>query len=162
MQLGLIGLGRMGANMALRLVRAGHQVVVFDRNQQAVADLAKQGATPAASMADLAARLGGPRHVWLMIPAGVVDATIDELAPLLSAGDAIIDGGNSWYKDDIRRSKALAAKGFDAITTEILDAPEFFYAEAYHQQYLDKNPGGYCGLGGTGVTCQIGTGVAAV
>ncbi len=111
MQLGLIGLGRMGANMALRLVRAGHEVVVFDRNAAAVADLAKQGAVAAQSMADLAAKLRGPRHVWLMIPAGVVDATIDELAPLLAAGDTVIDGGNSWYKDDIRRSKALAAKG---------------------------------------------------
>ncbi len=81
MQLGLIGLGRMGANMALRLVRAGHEVVVFDRNAAAVADLAKQGAVASHSMADLAAKLRGPRHVWLMIPAGVVDATIDELAP---------------------------------------------------------------------------------
>ncbi len=111
MQLGLIGLGRMGANMALRLVRAGHEVVVFDRNAASVADLAKQGAVAAGSMADLAAKLRGPRHVWLMIPAGVVDATIDELVPLLSAGDTVVDGGNSWYKDDIRRSKALAAKG---------------------------------------------------
>jgi 6-phosphogluconate dehydrogenase len=111
MQLGLIGLGRMGANMALRLVRAGHEVVVFDRNAAAVADLAKQGAVASHSMADLAAKLRGPRHVWLMIPAGVVDATIDELAPLLAGGDTVIDGGNSWYKDDIRRSKALAAKG---------------------------------------------------
>ncbi|MSR28138.1 MAG: decarboxylating 6-phosphogluconate dehydrogenase [Phycisphaerales bacterium] len=111
MQLGMIGLGRMGANMTKRLLRAGHQVVVFDRSSQAVADLAKEGATASTSAADLVTKLASPRHVWLMIPAAFVDAAVDELAGLVAKGDTIVDGGNSYYKDDIRRAKALAAKG---------------------------------------------------
>ncbi len=111
MQLGMIGLGRMGANMTKRLLRGGHHVVVFDRNAAAVAQLAAEGATAATSVADLVSKLSAPRSVWLMIPAAFVDDSIGEVAPLLSKDDTIIDGGNSYYKDDIRRSKALAAKG---------------------------------------------------
>jgi 6-phosphogluconate dehydrogenase len=111
MQLGMIGLGRMGANMVQRLMSAGHECVVFDRNQKAVADLAAKGAVPASSLADLAAKLRGPRSVWLMIPAAFVDDTLRDLVPLLKADDTVVDGGNSYYKDDLRRSAELRAKG---------------------------------------------------
>jgi 6-phosphogluconate dehydrogenase len=111
MQLGLIGLGRMGLNMGKRLTRAGHQVVGFNQEPAATQELAAAGGTAASSLADLVAKLAAPRHVWLMIPAGAVDAAIAELAPLLSPGDTIIDGGNSYYRDDLRRSKELAARG---------------------------------------------------
>jgi len=111
MQLGMIGLGRMGANMVKRLMRAGHQCVVFDRSAEAVSALTKQGAVGAASLADFAAKLSQPRAVWLMVPAGVVDGTLADLAACLAAGDTVIDGGNSYYVDDIRRSKELAARG---------------------------------------------------
>ena len=110
MQIGMIGLGRMGANMVRRLQQAGHDCVVYDRNQDAVAELARQGATPAASVQDFIGKLKTPRAVWLMLPAAVVDASIAELAPLLDAGDILIDGGNSYYKDDIVRARALAAR----------------------------------------------------
>ena len=111
MQLGMIGLGRMGANMVRRLLRGGHQCVVFDRSAKAVADLAKEKATGAASLAEFAKGLTKPRAVWLMVPAGVVDETIAELLPHLERGDILIDGGNSYYIDDIRRAKALSPKG---------------------------------------------------
>jgi 6-phosphogluconate dehydrogenase len=111
MQIGMVGLGRMGANMVRRLVRGGHAVVAFDVNQQAVADLAKEGATPATSLADLCAKLTGPRHVWLMLPVAFVDGTIDEVVKHLAKDDCIIDGGNTHYIDDIRRAKALEARG---------------------------------------------------
>ena len=110
MQMGMIGLGRMGANMALRLMRAGHECVVFDRSKKAIEGLVAEGAKGVASMADLAKQLKGPRAVWLMVPAGVVDETISILAPLLNEGDVLIDGGNSYYIDDLRRAKELAAK----------------------------------------------------
>src|SRR5262245_23866217 len=110
MQLGMIGLGRMGANMVRRLIAGGHDCVVFDRSAQAVADLAKEKATGAASLQDFAKRLGKPRAVWLMVPAAVVDETIADLLPHLESGDILIDGGNSYYIDDIRRAKALSAK----------------------------------------------------
>ena len=113
MQLGMIGLGRMGANMTRRLMKAGHQCVVFDKFPQAVDALAKDGAVGAASMAELVAKLQTPRAVWLMVPAAVVDETLAQLAPLLSPGDAIIDGGNSYYVDDLRRGEALAPKRID-------------------------------------------------
>jgi 6-phosphogluconate dehydrogenase len=113
MQLGMIGLGRMGANMVRRLIRNGHQCVVYDHNPQPVQDLAKEQAVGAASLDDFVARLTPPRAVWLMVPAAVVDGTLDQLAPKLAKGDAIIDGGNSYYVDDIRRAKALAARGLD-------------------------------------------------
>src|SRR6516165_3432031 len=111
MQLGMIGLGRMGANMVRRLLRAGHECVVYDRSPQAVADLVKEKAVGASSPADFVRKLGKPRAVWLMVPAAVVDATIADLLPLLEPSDALIDGGNSYYVDDIRRAKELAPKG---------------------------------------------------
>src|SRR5512139_3391039 len=111
MQLGMIGLGRMGANMVRRLVRNGHECVVFDMSPQAVEALAREKATGAASLADFVGKLAKPRAVWLMVPAAVVDQTIDGLLPLLERGDFLIDGGNSYYVDDIRRAKELATKG---------------------------------------------------
>ena len=111
MQIAMVGLGRMGANMAQRLIKAGHSCVVYDRSAAAVADLVKVGATGASSLADMVGKMKGPRHVWLMIPAAYVDSTIAELQPLLAKDDCIIDGGNSCYMDDIRRSKGLAAAG---------------------------------------------------
>jgi len=110
MQLGMVGLGRMGANMVRRLIRKGHQCVVFDRFPEAVNQLAKEKAIAAASLTDLVAKLEKPRVVWLMVPAAVVDETINDLLPQLEAGDIIIDGGNSYYVDDIRRAKELAPK----------------------------------------------------
>jgi 6-phosphogluconate dehydrogenase len=110
MQLGMIGLGRMGANMVRRLLRNGPSCVVFDRSAKAVEDLAKEKATGAASLADFVKKLDKPRAIWLMVPAAAVDASIADLLPLLEAGEILIDGGNSYYVDDIRRAKALAAK----------------------------------------------------
>jgi 6-phosphogluconate dehydrogenase len=111
MQLGMVGLGRMGANMVRRLMRAGHRCTVYDRSQKAVEDLAKEGATGASSLEDLVAKLEKPRDIWLMVPAGVVDATIADIVPFLENGDTLIDGGNSYYVDDIRRAKELATRG---------------------------------------------------
>ena len=110
MQLGMIGLGRMGANMVRRLQKAGHQCVVFDRSADAVKQLAAEGATGAASVDDFLGKLGKPRAVWLMVPAAVVDDSIADLLPLLEKGDILIDGGNSYYIDDIRRAKELSSK----------------------------------------------------
>src|ERR1700751_1551933 len=112
MQLGMAGLGRMGANMVRRLVARGHEGVAFDRSPAAVADLAKgKGVTGASSFEDMMAKLPKPRGVWMMIPAGVVDHAIGAIAPLLEPDDILIDGGNSYYIDYIRRSKDLASKG---------------------------------------------------
>lgn len=111
LQLGMIGLGRMGANMVLRLLRDGHHCTVFDRSQEAIAALDKEGATGADSLADFVAKLEAPRAIWLMVPAAAVDSTIEDLLPLLQPGDTIIDGGNSYYVDDIRRAKHIAPKG---------------------------------------------------
>ncbi len=111
MQLGMIGLGRMGANMVRRLIKDGHQCVVFDRSADAVKDLVKDSAVGATSLADFVKKLNKPRAVWLMVPAGVVDQSIADLLSLLEAGDILIDGGNSYYVDDIRRAKELASKG---------------------------------------------------
>jgi 6-phosphogluconate dehydrogenase len=111
MQLGMVGLGRMGANMVRRLIRDGHQCVVYDRAPQAVADLVKDKAVGADSAADFIKKLSKPRAVWLMVPAGVVDQTIASFLPLLEKGDILIDGGNSYYIDDIRRAKELSSKG---------------------------------------------------
>jgi 6-phosphogluconate dehydrogenase len=110
MQLGMVGLGRMGANMVRRLIKKGHSCVVFDRSSQAVNDLVKENATGAASLADLANKLAKPRAVWLMVPAAAVDQTIADLLPHLEPGDILIDGGNSYYIDDIKRAKELAPK----------------------------------------------------
>ena len=111
MQLGMIGLGRMGSNMVRRLLKDGHQCVVFDRSPKAVADLVKEKAVGAASLAEFVKTLTKPRAVWLMVPVGVVDATIADLLPHLERGDILIDGGNSYYIDDIRRAKELTPKG---------------------------------------------------
>ncbi|HEY4183362.1 MAG TPA: NADP-dependent phosphogluconate dehydrogenase [Kofleriaceae bacterium] len=112
MQIGLIGLGRMGANMARRLMRGGHTVVAYDRSAEAVQGLAKEGAKGVASLDEMVAALSGPRHVWIMVPAGApTESTVEELGAKLSNGDTIIDGGNSYFKDDVRRGKALATKG---------------------------------------------------
>ena len=110
MQLGMVGLGRMGANMSRRLARAGHSCVVFDASPKAIDAAAKDGASPAASLADLIKKLDRPRTLWLMVPAGIVESMIEKLAPSLDADDVIIDGGNSYYHDDIRRAKQLSAR----------------------------------------------------
>jgi len=111
MQLGMIGLGRMGANMVRRLLKGGHDCVAYDRATAAVQAMAKEGATGVETLAAFVRALSKPRAVWLMVPAGVVDATLADLLPLLEAGDTVIDGGNSYYVDDIRRAKELAARG---------------------------------------------------
>jgi len=110
MQLGMVGLGRMGANMVRRLLRKGHQSVVFDRSPKAVQDLVQEKAAGADSLASLVKQLTKPRAIWLMVPAAVVDQSIAELLPLLEAGDILIDGGNSYYIDDIRRAKQLTPR----------------------------------------------------
>jgi 6-phosphogluconate dehydrogenase len=110
-QLGMVGLGRMGANMVRRLIKDGHRCVVFDQLPEAVEHLTKDKAVGTASLADLVRKLAKPRAVWLMVPAAVVDKTIANLLPFLEAGDTLIDGGNSYYIDDIRRAKELASKG---------------------------------------------------
>ena len=122
MQLGMIGLGRMGQNMVVRLAKAGHEVVVNDRNAEVIAQTqqriqkeAGRGAAGATALAELVAKLTPPRAIWLMTPAGVVDRVVADLAPLLQNGDVVIDGGNSYYIDDIRRSKELAPRGIQYV-----------------------------------------------
>ncbi|MEP6992377.1 MAG: phosphogluconate dehydrogenase (NAD(+)-dependent, decarboxylating), partial [bacterium] len=109
MQMGMIGLGRMGASMVRRLMRGGHSCVVFDVQPKAVAAIAAEGATGTDTMEAFVAKLATPRVVWMMVPAAVVDETLDALLPCLSAGDVVVDGGNSWYRDDLTRAKRLAA-----------------------------------------------------
>jgi 6-phosphogluconate dehydrogenase len=111
MQLAMIGLGRMGGNMTRRLLRAGHECVIFNQSPKPVEELVKENAIAASSLADLVKKLAKPRVLWLMIPAASVDGTISQLAPHLETGDIVIDGGNSYYIDDIRRAKELAARG---------------------------------------------------
>ena len=111
MQLGMIGLGRMGANLVRRLMRDGHTCVVFDTNQDAVKELEAEGAIGATSMADLVAKMERPRNVWIMVPAAIVQKMVDELKDLLEDDDTLIDGGNSYYRDDIKHAKELATKG---------------------------------------------------
>ena len=115
MRLGMVGLGRMGANMVLRLMKAGHEVVVWDHSLSAIKSLAAQGAIAANDPADLVSKLTEPKAVWMMIPAAYVDETISIFAPMLGKGDILIDGGNSYYKDDIRRAKELAASGINYV-----------------------------------------------
>src|SRR5260370_6317984 len=112
MQLGMVGLGRMGANLVRRLAAHGHECVVFDMAPKVVADMAKEkGIAGSSSLQDMVSKMTKPRAMWLMIPAGVVEKTIEAIAPHLEAGDILIDGGNSYYIDDIRRAKELAEKG---------------------------------------------------
>ena len=115
MQIGMIGLGRMGANMVRRLMRDGHECVVHDVAADAVTALAGEGATGAHSLEELVAKLDAPRHVWLMVPVAFVDETIEKLAPLLAPGDCVIDGGNTHYHHDLRRAKELAERGIDYV-----------------------------------------------
>jgi 6-phosphogluconate dehydrogenase len=111
MQLGMIGLGRMGANLVRRLMRDGHRCVAYDVNADAVKGLEAEGATGAESLADFVAKLDKPRNIWIMVPAGIVESTLEQLRPLLDAGDIVIDGGNSYYRDDITRSADLKRDG---------------------------------------------------
>jgi 6-phosphogluconate dehydrogenase len=111
MQIGMIGLGRMGANMVRRLVRAGHECVVFDMSPRAVEELVREKAVGAGSLQELVRKLEKPRAVWMMVPAAVVDRTIADVVPYLDRGDILVDGGNSYYVDDLRRAKELAPKG---------------------------------------------------
>ncbi len=111
MQMGMVGLGRMGANMVRRLMRGGHECVVFDVSDAAVSELAKEGAIGASSLDDFAAKLKQPRVAWMMVPAAVVEQTVDDLSRRFQRGDIIVDGGNSYYIDDIRRAESLQAKG---------------------------------------------------
>src|SRR4029077_9416621 len=110
MELGMVGLGRMGANMVRRLINKGHRCVVFDMSPKVVGELLADGAVGSASLVELVKKLERPRAVWLMVPAAVVDKTIADLLPHLEAGDILIDGGNSYYVDDIRRAKELAPR----------------------------------------------------
>ncbi|HUV09455.1 MAG TPA: decarboxylating 6-phosphogluconate dehydrogenase, partial [Acidimicrobiia bacterium] len=111
MQLGMIGLGRMGANLVRRLMRDGHECVAHDVNAEAIEALAAEGATGATTLTDFVGALARPRAIWIMVPAAVVDATLGDLVPLLDEGDIVIDGGNSYYHDDLRRAGELATKG---------------------------------------------------
>src|SRR5271165_2307933 len=110
-QLGMIGLGRMGANLVRRLMRDGHRCVAYDRNPDVVKSLEAEGAVGAESLADFTAKLDKPRNIWIMVPAGVVEQTLTQLRPLLDAGDIVIDGGNSYYRDDITRAADLKRDG---------------------------------------------------
>ncbi|MEE9220238.1 MAG: NAD(P)-binding domain-containing protein, partial [candidate division NC10 bacterium] len=111
MQLGMIGLGRMGANMVRRLMRGGHECVVYDRSPEAIKEQAKEGAVGASSLDDFVSKLKKPRIVWMMVPAAVVDKVIKDFVGRLEKDDILIDGGNSYYRDDIRRAKELKPKG---------------------------------------------------
>ena len=111
MEIGMIGLGRMGANMVRRLLRGGHHCVAYDRNAESVAALVNEGAVGASSLKEFAEKLNGPKAIWLMIPAALVDATLEDLSPLVASDDIVIDGGNSYYIDDIRRATELKKKG---------------------------------------------------
>ena len=115
MQVGMIGLGRMGANMVRRLIRDGHECVVFDVSADAVKNLANEGAVGATSMQDFVDKLTKPRAAWMMVPAAVVDQTLEQLAPLMESGDIIVDGGNSYYRDDVERAGRLKLKGIDYV-----------------------------------------------
>jgi 6-phosphogluconate dehydrogenase len=116
MELGIVGLGRMGANMARRLMRDGHKIVAYDVNFEAVATLAGEGAEGAASLQEMASKLSAPRSVWIMVPAGeITEKTVEDVAAVLESGDAIVDGGNSYYRDDIRRAEKVGTQGIDYV-----------------------------------------------
>ncbi len=111
MQIGIVGLGRMGANMVGRLMKGGHECVVYDRSSEAVQAMVKEGATGASSLEEFVSKLQLPRAIWLMVPAAVVDSSVAELTGMLQRDDVVIDGGNSYYIDDIRRAKELQIEG---------------------------------------------------
>jgi 6-phosphogluconate dehydrogenase len=116
MELGIVGLGRMGANMARRLMRDGHKIVAYDVNPDAVSQLASEGAEGASSLEEMASKLSAPRSVWVMVPAGeITEKTVEDVAAVLESGDAIVDGGNSYYRDDIRRAAKVGEKGIDYV-----------------------------------------------
>jgi 6-phosphogluconate dehydrogenase len=116
MELGIVGLGRMGANMARRLMRDGHKIVAYDVNPDAVSQLASEGAEGASSLEEMASKLSAPRSVWVMVPAGeITEKTVEDVAAVLESGDAIVDGGNSYYRDDIRRATKVGEKGIDYV-----------------------------------------------
>jgi 6-phosphogluconate dehydrogenase len=116
MELGIVGLGRMGANMARRLMRDGHKIIAYDVNPDAVAQLAGEGADGASSLEEMASKLSAPRSVWIMVPAGeITEQTVEAVAAVLESGDAIIDGGNSYYRDDIRRAEKVGGQGIDYV-----------------------------------------------
>ena len=115
MQLGMIGLGRMGSNLVRRLMRDGHRCVTYDRNPDMVKALAAEGAADAEGLADFVAKLDKPRNIWIMVPAGAVESTLGQLRPLLDPGDIVIDGGNSYYRDDITRAKDLKRDGIQPV-----------------------------------------------
>jgi len=116
MELGIVGLGRMGANMARRLMRDGHRIVAYDVNPDAIAQLAGEGAEGASSLEEMASKLSAPRSVWIMVPAGeITEQTVDAVAAVLESGDAIVDGGNSYYRDDIRRAEKVGERGIDYV-----------------------------------------------
>jgi 6-phosphogluconate dehydrogenase len=123
LRMGYVGLGKMGFNMVERLLEKGYGVVAFDVNEKAVREIVKQGAEPAASLKSLAEALTGPRLLWLMVPHEIVDAVLEEIVPHLDNGDAVIDGGNSYYKDSIRRANSLAEKGIDFLDVGVSGGP---------------------------------------
>src|SRR5271156_3076368 len=132
MQMGMVGLGRMGANMVRRLLRAGHECVVFDVSADAVKELAKEGAIGASSLDDFAAKLKLPRVAWMMVPAAVVEQTVGDLSIRFQRDDILVDGGNSYYIDDIRRAEALAATGMHYVesgTSGAVWAPERAFSQ---------------------------------
>ncbi|GLH70191.1 6-phosphogluconate dehydrogenase [Geothrix rubra] len=139
MRLGMIGLGRMGSNMVRRLMQAGHECVVFDRSDEAVQAMVEAGAIGAASLDELAAKLPQPRAVWLMVPAAGVDAALGDLAPRLAPGDTLIDGGNSYYVDDVRRAKELEARGLHYI--DVGTSGGVFGLERGYCQMIGGEPG---------------------
>ena len=138
MQLGMIGLGRMGANMVRRLMKAGHECVVFDVSPDAVKELAGEGATGAFTLEEFVQKLAAPRNCWMMVPAGIVDQELANLTPLLEAGDTVIDGGNSYYIDDIRRSKQLKEKGLHYVDVGV-SGGIFGLARGYSQMIGGEN-----------------------
>ena len=138
MQIGMIGLGRMGANMVQRLMNDGHECVVFDINAAAVANLAVQGAVGAHSLEEFIAQLSKPRSIWLMLPAAIVDQELTALAPLLEAGDIVIDGGNSFYRDDIRRAAERSRLPFLSLIEPIRNpVPQ----RLFHQNAVESRGG---------------------
>lgn len=167
MQIGMVGLGRMGMNMVRRLLKGNHQVVAFNRSPEKTEEIIQEGADGAFTLEELVGQLSPPRVVWLMLPAGkVVDDHIDQLSGLLAAGDIIVEGGNSFYKDDIRRSQSLSAKGIQYVDAGVSggiwglsvgyctmvggDKQAFVYLEPVFKTLAPENGYLYCGKTGAG------------